>query len=55
MKGILFGRLADLFRRDLKAIGCKQYMFEGELEKSSVVASIATTDADRKNRLSVSL
>lgn len=38
-------QLADLFGRDVKTIGkhINNVFFEGELEKSAVVANIATT------------
>jgi hypothetical protein len=56
---VLFGKetvwlnrnqLADLFGRDVKTIGkhVNNVFFEGELEKSAVVANIATTAADGK-------
>ena len=43
-------QLADLFGRDVKTIGkhVNNVFFEGELEKSAVVANIATTAADGK-------
>ena len=43
-------QLADLFGRDVKTISkhVNNVFFEGELEKSAVVANIATTAADGK-------
>ena len=43
-------QLAELFGRDVKTIGkhVNNVFFEGELEKSAVVANIATTAADGK-------
>ena len=43
-------QLADLFGRDVKTIGkhVNNVFFEGELEKTAVVANIATTAADGK-------
>ncbi len=43
-------QLAELFGRDIKTIGkhVNNIFFEGELDKSEVVANIATTSADGK-------